>query len=112
MNTYDIARVAHEINRAYCHAIGDHSQAAWEESPEWQQTSAIKGVSFHLNNPDADPESFHNEWLKEKKATGWKYGHVKDADKKEHPCYMPYDSLPQDQKVKDYLFRAVIHTLK
>ena len=36
---------------------------------------------------------------------------VKDAERKEHPCCVPYDALPVEQKTKDYLFRAVVHAL-
>jgi len=49
--------------------------------------------------------------LKVKEADGWKYGPVKDAEKKEHPCFRPYNLLPRDQKAKDYIFRAIVHAL-
>ena len=107
-----IARVAHEINRAYCASLGDTSQAAWEEAPEWQRKSALLGVDMHLANPDATPEQSHESWLAEKLAQGWTHGAVKDAEKKEHPCILPYAELPAEQKAKDYLFRAVVHALK
>lgn len=107
-----IARVAHEINRAYCASLGDHSQLAWEQAPEWQQKSALAGVDMHLANADATPEQSHESWLAEKVAQGWVYGPVKDAEKKEHPCILPYAELPAEQKAKDYLFRAVVHVLK
>ena len=107
-----IAKVAHEINRAYCAALGDETQVAWEDAPEWQQQSAIAGVEMHLANPDATPEQSHESWLAQKVAAGWVYGEVKDAEKKEHPCCRPYDELPQEQKAKDYLFRSVVHMLK
>lgn len=112
LNTLEIARVAHEINRAYCSAIGDNSQPKWEDAPEWQVNSAVNGVVFHLANPDAGPDHSHISWLEEKRKDGWTWGPVKDPVKKEHPCYIEYARLPQDQKVKDYLFRAVIHALK
>ena len=112
MNVNSIARVAHEINRAYCQAIGDDSQPAWEDAPEWQRDSATSGVYFHIANPDAGPDHSHNAWLEEKRINGWKYGPVKDAEKKEHPCFVPYEQLPVEQKAKDYLFRAVVHLLK
>ena len=111
MTAEQIARVAHEVNRAYCLALGDTSQAAWEDAPEWQRRSAINGVNFHLANPNAGPDHSHNEWLKEKAETGWKFGPVKDAEKKEHPCFVPYDELPTEQKAKDYLFRGIVHAL-
>lgn len=112
MTAIDIARVCHEVNRAYCRALGDNSQPAWDDAPEWQRTSAINGVLFHSVNPDAGPDHSHNEWLAEKRATGWKFGPVKDAEKKEHPCFVPYEQLPVEQKVKDYLFGAVVRALK
>ena len=109
MHIEQIARLAHEVNRAYCAALGDNSQPKWEEAPDWQRSSAINGVRFHVENPDAGPDHSHNEWLKEKEATGWKFGPVKDADKKEHPCFVPYEQLPVEQKAKDFLFRGVVH---
>jgi hypothetical protein len=108
----DIARVAHETNRAYCATIGDSSQQKWEVAPEWQRTSAIKGVRFHLDTlrggATPAPSASHESWLAEKKREGWRYGAVKRPDLKEHPCFRPYDELPADQRLKDYLFGAVV----
>lgn len=112
MTPEQIARVAHEVNRAYCQALGDNSQPAWEDAPEWQRKSAINGTLFHLDNPNAGPEHSHVSWLAEKTRDGWKYGPVKNAEKKEHPCFVPYDQLPVEQKAKDYLFRGVVHALR
>lgn len=106
-----IAKVCHEANRAYCSALGDHSQQSWDDAPEWQRESAIKGVEFILSNPSADPSASHVSWLAEKEATGWKYGPVKDPDKKEHPCFVPYCMLPEEQRMKDHLFGAVVRVL-
>ena len=112
MDRTEIARVAHEINRAYCASLGDTSQPSWDDAPEWQKGSALAGVDMHLANPNATPENSHESWLAQKTAEGWKYGPVKDAQKKEHPCFLPYAELPPEQKAKDYLFRAVVHALK
>lgn len=103
------AMIAHEVNRAYCESIGDFSQPKWEDAPDWQKKSALDGVLFHGNNPEATPENSHENWLREKEADGWKYGAIKDAEKKEHPCFVPYNQLPQEQRSKDYIFRAVVH---
>jgi hypothetical protein len=112
INYAAIAKVAHEINRAYCQALGDFSQQSWEAAPDWQKDSAVAGVKFHCDNPSATPEQSHEKWLEVKKAEGWTYGPVKDAVKKEHPCFMPYDGLPVEQRAKDYLFRQTVHSLK
>lgn len=110
MDIEQIAKTAHEVNRAYCVSIGDKSQPSWEDAPDWQKKSAVNGVKFHIENPDAKPEDSHNSWLKEKETDGWKYGEVKDPEKKEHPCFVPYDKLPQEQKTKDYLFIGVVRS--
>lgn len=106
-----IAKMCHEVNRAYCIALGDYSQAPWEDAPEWQRESAINGVRMHIVNPDAGPEASHESWMREKMEVGWKYGPVKDADRKEHPCLVPFDQLPKEQQAKDYIFRAIVHNM-
>jgi hypothetical protein len=107
-----IARFAHEINRAYCNAIGDNTQPTWEDAPEWQKSSAINGVNFHLENPNASPSASHESWLKQKQEEGWKYGLVKNSETKEHPCFVSYDELPVEQRAKDYLFKQVVHSFE
>jgi hypothetical protein len=107
----EIARVCHEVNRAYCEALGDFSQPVWEEAEEWQRQSAFNGVEMHLQNPTAGPEQSHESWLAEKEANGWTFGEVKDAKKKTHPCMVPFSRLPVEQQAKDYIFRAIVHAL-
>lgn len=111
MTPVQIAQVAHEVNRAYCASIGDDSQPAWADAPDWQRASALAGVDMHLANPDATPEQSHESWLAVKLADGWTYGEVKNAELKQHPCFMPYADLPAAQKTKDYLFRSVVHAM-
>jgi hypothetical protein len=108
LNIEQIARVCHAANEVYCHSIGDHSQKPWDQAEDWQRQSAIKGVQFALANPEASPSALHESWLKEKEVDGWIYGPVKDVARKEHPCMVPYNDLPLEQRIKDYLFRAVV----
>lgn len=110
MTQDQIARVAHEVNKAYCEALGDTSQAAWEDAPEWQRESARMGVDLHMMG-DFGPEASHISWSRQKLDDGWKYGTVKDAEKKEHPCLVPFEELPREQQAKDFIFRAVVHAL-
>ena len=106
-----IAKVAHEVNMAYCKSIGDDTQVSWEDAPDWQKESTIKGVELHLANPDTTPEQTHESWLAQKQADGWKYGEVKNAETKEHPCFRPYSELPIEQRTKDFLFKQVVSSL-
>lgn len=112
MTIEQIAQVAHEVNKAYCEALGDSSQPSWDDAPDWQKSSAVKGVEFHLENPDASPSASHESWMAQKTEEGWKYGPVKNPETKEHPCYVPYDQLPVEQRAKDFLFRQIIHSLR
>lgn len=111
-----IAALAHEVNRLYCSLfMNDKSHEPWETAPEWQRESARNGVKFQaekkkFRNYRSNEES-HNNWLTEKLKDGWTYGKTKDAEKKQHPCLLPYDKLPLNQKVKDSLFTAVVTRL-
>ncbi len=111
MNQEQIARVAHEVNRAYCQALGDNSQPAWEDAPEWQRASARMGVDLHTMG-DFGPEASHISWAKQKVEDGWVYGPEKRPDLKQHPCLVSFAELPREQQAKDYIFRAVVHALK
>lgn len=95
----------------YCLTLGDRSQEPWMTAPDWQRDSAVKGVEFHLSNPDAGPAASHVSWLKVKADHGWKYGAVKDVAKKEHPCFVPYEELSTEQQAKDHLFSGIVHSL-
>ncbi len=100
------AEMVHEVNRAYCALVGDTSQLPWDQAPAWQRESAIAGVTAVRDGTVANPQAAHESWTAQKVADGWVYGDVKDAEKKTHPCLVPYDQLPPEQRVKDILFLA------
>lgn len=106
-----IAKACHEVNRAYCLSLGDASQPAWEDAPQWQKDSVILGVKLHVNNPNAGPQASHESWMDQKIADGWKYGPTKDPEAKIHPCIVPFEKLPVEQQAKDFIFRAVVHQM-
>jgi hypothetical protein len=106
-----IARVAHEVNRAYCVALGDASQPDWYGAPQWQRESALDGVRRHVANPGLEPAASHAAWMELKLRQGWRWGPVKDAMLQLHPCLMAFDELPRDQQAKDYIFAAVVRAM-
>ena len=110
MEATEIARVAHEVNRAYCQALGDNSQPTWADAPDWQKESAVNGVLFHSTSVGG-PEASHENWMAQKIADGWTYGPEKNPEKKEHPCMVPFADLPPEQQAKDFIFRAIVHAL-
>ena len=107
----EIAEVCHEVNRAICEASGDSSQKPWADAEDWQRASAVAGVKYTLAHPDATPADQHDAWSADKLSAGWVYGPTKDASAKTHPCLVPYDQLPFEQRVKDHAFRAVVATM-
>jgi len=107
----DIAKACHEANRVLCEAYGDWSQPLWEEAEDWQRDSAINGVRFVIDNPDAPASANHDSWSEHKLRDGWTYGPVKDPEQKTHPCLVPFDQLPPEQQAKDVLFHAVCQAL-
>jgi hypothetical protein len=111
MKKIDIAIVCHEANRAFCNSLKDFSQDPWHLAPDWQKSSALNGVIFNLENPDAPASASHDSWLAEKKKDGWSHGEVKDPEKKLHPCFVTYEYLPKEQQAKDHLFKAIVAAL-
>ena len=102
-----IAEVCHEANRVYCLSIGDHSQPRWDDAPDWQRESAVQGVENIVEGSVKAPGETHVSWLASKKADGWVYGEVKDAEAKTHPCMVEYKDLPVEQQKKDALFFGI-----
>lgn len=111
LDTVNIARVAHEANRAYCLTLGDDSQPPWDQAPDWQRQSAIAGVLALKRNPYLGPDQMHERWWATKQSQGWVYGPVKDPEQKTHPCCRPWELLPPEQRRKDILFGSVVRAL-
>lgn len=109
MKIKDLASIVHEANAAYCRSVGDFSQPTWANAPRNIQSSAVDNVMFISKNPELPPSASHENWLAFKEADGWVHGYTKDADNKTHPCMVPYEELPDSQKIKDALFHAIVH---
>ena len=105
------AQAAHEANRVLCLALGDNSQPMWDLAPDWQKKSAVMGVEQINAHPETTPEQSHEGWLKVKQEDGWKYGPVKNTEAKEHPCFLPYGQLPENQRLKDEMFGLVVRAV-
>lgn len=52
----------------------------------------------------------HEVWSAGRIAEGWQYGITRDDDRKLHPCLVPYDELPENEK--EYDRNTAIQTLK
>lgn len=55
-------------------------------------------------------KNVHEIWAQERINQGWTYGEKRDDTQKHHPCLVPYEDLPEDEKVYDR--NTSIETLK
>lgn len=46
-------------------------------------------------------EQIHERWAANRMRDGWEYDLNYDGDQKKHPCLIPYDQLPEDEKEYD-----------
>lgn len=112
LNNEQIAHICHEANRGYQAAHpteGIPVAPSWDEFPPDQQKGVIEGV--RLAREGATAEELHRSWCEGKYADGWTYGPVKNPVVGTHPCLVPYEDLPDEQRVKDRLFSAIVYSL-
>lgn len=43
----------------------------------------------------------HEVWARERISDGWKLGPARDDVRKEHPCLLPYEELPESERKYD-----------
>lgn len=55
-------------------------------------------------------KNVHEVWASTRIAQGWKYGKERNDELKTHPCLIPYEELPEEEKVYDR--NTSINTLK
>ena len=55
-------------------------------------------------------KNVHEVWAETRIKQGWKYGKQRDDELKTHPCLVPYEDLPEEEK--EYDRNTSISTLK
>jgi hypothetical protein len=111
MNHEDIARIAHEANRAVRSILGEGNTQSWDEAPEHIRQSIMDGVRYRLANPHASDAENHENWRVYKLSQGWTVGSREDIPGKIHPNLVPFEQLSEDQRAKDSLFGAIVKAL-
>ncbi len=46
-------------------------------------------------------KNVHEVWSAGRIAEGWTYGPVRNDERREHPCLLPYEELPESEKEYD-----------
>jgi class 3 adenylate cyclase/tetratricopeptide (TPR) repeat protein len=73
-------------------------------------TSQIRLSDDILKLTELLAKNAHDTWAQQRIALGWRLGPVRDDDKKEHPCLVPYKELPESEKEFDRT--AALETVK
>ena len=64
-------------------------------------TSHIKLSPEIHNLTEALSKNTHEVWAQERMAQGWRFGPERNDQRKEHPSLIPYEQLPEKEKVYD-----------
>lgn len=95
----------------YCPSGHHLSYGESEAAQERKKREEADGVRKIADGQIRSPEESHHAWSDLKINEGWRYGPVKDPAKREHPCLVPYDELPPEQRAKDRIFFVVVSSL-
>lgn len=78
--------------------------------PNPMDTSGVTLPEELLALAEAIASNVHENWARGRMAEGWVYGEKRDDIKRETPCLVPYDALPEEEKEYDRV--TAMETLK
>ena len=78
--------------------------------PNPADTSSIVLSDDLLELTEKIAENVHDVWAEGRIKEGWSYGEVRDDAKKETPCLVAYDKLPESEK--EYDRNTALETVK
>ncbi len=74
------------------------------------QTDDVTLSSELISLTEKIAENVHEVWAAGRISQGWTYGKVRDDQKKQTPCLIPYAELPESEK--DYDRNTALQTIK
>lgn len=78
--------------------------------PAPMDTSKVELSEEILALAEALAQNVHEVWAQTRIAQGWSFGTERNDEKKEHPCLVPYNELPESEKQYDR--ETAMETLK
>lgn len=78
--------------------------------PKPVDTAGIELPEEILKLTEVIAENVHENWAAARIREGWVYGPVRNDEKKQTPCLVPYDQLPEIEK--EYDRNTAFQTLK
>lgn len=79
-------------------------------TPQPIDTGDVKLSPELLTLAEQIAENVHDVWALARMEQGWTFGEKRDDENKKHPCLVPYEDLPEEEK--DYDRNTAIQTLK
>ena len=70
-------------------------------TPEPMDLSSVDLPESLIQLSERIAENVHEVWAKARMDEGWTYGEKRDDIHKKHPCLVPYDELPEEEKEYD-----------
>ena len=71
----------------------------YDPKPPTQETAKIPKRLRELIEQLAEVN--HDAWARQRLDDGWTLGPARNDERKEHPCLIPYDQLPDSEKEYD-----------
>lgn len=113
MTFEDIAEITYYANSVYRRSIGESERPDWSMLSDTTKAAIVKGVKFIITSEvEVSPPMNHMHWMNHKFNDGWVYGEIEDKDKKTHPCLLPYNTLPPEQRLKDEIYLTIVKQLR
>ena len=79
-------------------------------TPEPMDLSSVDLPESLIQLSECIAENVHEVWAKARMDEGWTYGEKRDDIHKKHPCLVPYDELPEEEK--EYDRNTAMNTIK
>ncbi|MCL2649937.1 MAG: RyR domain-containing protein [Candidatus Azobacteroides sp.] len=70
-------------------------------TPQPLDTSHVELSADLLELTELLAKNTHDIWAQQRIAEGWKYGAERNDERKEHPCLVSYEDLPESEKEYD-----------
>ena len=77
------------------------TQNPYTSTPTPNDTSDVELSEELLELVELIAENTHDNWAAGRIVEGWTYGPVRNDDLKQHPCLVPYNELPDNEKRYD-----------
>ena len=79
-------------------------------TPKPLNTNEVELPAELLELTELLAKNTHEIWAQQRFSEGWKYGAERNDERKEHPCLVSYENLPESEK--EYDRNTALETLK